>query len=42
VALKRVIFALAAPAHAVLSLFGSSADLILPSLRVVWQVEKRG
>lgn len=42
VAAKRVIFALAAPVHAVLSLFGSSADLILPSLRVVWRVEKRG
>lgn len=42
VAAKRVIFALAARIHAVLSLFGSSADLILPSLRVVWQVEKRG
>lgn len=41
VPLKRVIFALAAPAHAGLSLFGSSADLILPSLRVVWKVEKR-
>lgn len=40
VAAKRVIFSLAAPAHAVLSLFGSTADLILPSLRIVWKVEK--
>jgi SAM-dependent methyltransferase len=39
-ALKRVIFALAAPVHAVMSAFGSSADWILPSLRVVWQVDK--
>jgi SAM-dependent methyltransferase len=42
VAAKRVIFALAAPAHAMLSTFGSSADVVLPSLRVVWKVDKRG
>jgi SAM-dependent methyltransferase len=42
VRMKRVLFAIAAPLHAALSLFGSSADLILPSLRVVWKVEKRG
>ncbi len=42
IALKRVIFAIAAPAHLVLSAFGGSADLILPSLRVVWRIEKGG
>ena len=42
VAAKRVIFAAAAPAHAALSAFGSSADLILPSLRVVWKIDKHG
>jgi len=40
VALKRVLFAVVAPAHALLSIFGSSADLVLPSLRVVWRVEQ--
>jgi SAM-dependent methyltransferase len=40
VALKRIIFAALAPAHALLSLGGGSADLLLPSLRVVWRVEK--
>lgn len=40
VALKRVLFALAAPVHAALSLFGGSADTILPSLRLVYQVHK--
>jgi SAM-dependent methyltransferase len=39
-ALKRVLFVLAAPIHAVLRLFGSSADLVLPSLRIVWRIEK--
>lgn len=38
---KRVVFALLAPVHAVLAPFGGSADLFLPSLRVVWKVEKR-
>ena len=38
--MKRAIFALLAPAHAALSLFGQSADLLMPSLRVVWKVEK--
>lgn len=40
VGLKRAVFAALAPAHALLSLLGSSADLLLPSLRVVWRVEK--
>ena len=40
VAAKRLIFALAAPFHAVAQLWGGSADSILPSLRVVWRVEK--
>ena len=40
VAAKRLIFALAWPFHAVARLFGGSADWILPSLRVVWRVEK--
>jgi SAM-dependent methyltransferase len=40
VALKRVLFALAAPVHAVLRLFGGSADAILPSLRLVYQIHK--
>jgi SAM-dependent methyltransferase len=40
VGLKRAVFAVLAPAHALLSLCGSSADLLLPSLRVVWRVEK--
>lgn len=39
---KRVIFALAWPFHALSRVFGSSADLVLPSLRVVWRVHKRG
>lgn len=38
--LKRVIFVLAAPIHLVLKLFGQSADLVLPSIRVVWRVDK--
>jgi len=42
VGLKRVLFVLLAPAHAVLSLVGAGADLLLPSLRVVWRVEKGG
>ena len=40
VAAKRVIFAAAAPLHAVLARFGGSADYVLPSLRIVWRVEK--
>jgi len=40
VAAKRAIFALAWPFHAVARLWGGSADSILPSLRVVWRVEK--
>jgi SAM-dependent methyltransferase len=39
--LKRAIFLALLPVHAVLSLFGSSGDLFLPSLRVVWRVDKR-
>ena len=42
VGLKRLIFALAAPVHLALSPFGGSADLILPSLRVVWKIDKHG
>lgn len=38
VGLKRVLFALAAPLHAMLRLFGGSADLVLPSLRVVYRI----
>ena len=37
---KRVVFALAWPFHMVARLFGGSADLILPSLRVVWRIHK--
>ena len=40
VALKRLLFAAAAPVHALLRPFGGSADFVLPSLRVVWRVEK--
>jgi ubiquinone/menaquinone biosynthesis C-methylase UbiE len=40
VAAKRVLFALAWPYHVVSRLWGGSADSILPSLRVVWRVEK--
>lgn len=40
VALKRVLFALLAPFHLAASAFGQSADLLLPSLRVVWRVDK--
>ena len=40
VVLKRVIFATLAPVHALLAPFGGTADLFLPSLRVVWRVEK--
>jgi SAM-dependent methyltransferase len=42
IVLKRILFAAFAPVHALLRLFGSSADLLLPSLRVVWRVEKAG
>ena len=40
VGMKRIIFALAWPFHLIASAFGGSADLILPSLRVVWRIEK--
>lgn len=40
VGLKRAIFAAAAPLHAVASVFGGSADPILPSIRGVWRIEK--
>src|SRR6185369_7792681 len=40
VAAKRAIFALASPFHAVARLWGGSADSVLPSLRVVWRVQK--
>jgi SAM-dependent methyltransferase len=42
VGLKRVLFAVVAPVHALLRLFGGSADLVLPSLRVVYQVGGSG
>jgi SAM-dependent methyltransferase len=38
--MKRAIFVALAPAHALLRLFGQSADLFLPSIRVVWKIEK--
>lgn len=38
--LKRLIFVAVAPLHALLSAFGSTADLVLPSVRMVWKVEK--
>jgi SAM-dependent methyltransferase len=38
--MKRAIFVMLAPVHALLALFGHSADLFLPSLRVVWRIEK--
>ena len=40
VALKRLIFLGILPAHALLSLFGSSGDVLLPSVRMVWKIEK--
>jgi SAM-dependent methyltransferase len=40
VALKRLLLAAAAPVHALLSPFGGSADLILPSLRLVYRIDK--
>jgi SAM-dependent methyltransferase len=40
VGLKRLIFASVAPLHALMRPFGGSADTFLPSLRVVWRVEK--
>jgi len=41
VGLKRAIFVAVLPLHGLLVALGSSADLILPSLRVVWRVDKR-
>jgi len=41
VGMKRAIFVAVLPLHGVLSAFGSSADLFLPSIRVVWRVDKR-
>ncbi len=38
---KRAIFLLLAPLHALLGLFGGTADHLLPSIRVVWRIEKR-
>ena len=40
IGLKRVLFVLLAPVHVLLAPFGGSADWFLPSVRVVWQVEK--
>lgn len=40
VGLKRLIFIAVAPVHFIASLFGRSADFLLPSVRAVWRVEK--
>ena len=40
VAAKRALFALLAPVHALMAPFGGTADYFLPSLRVVWRIEK--
>ena len=40
VGLKRLIFLEVLPLHAVLSAFGSTADHFLPSIRMVWRIEK--
>ncbi len=40
VGLKRLIFLAVAPLHLVLRAFGSTADHVLPSIRMVWRVEK--
>jgi len=42
VGLKRLIFLQVLPLHAILSLFGSSADHFLPSIRMVWRIDKSG
>jgi SAM-dependent methyltransferase len=40
VGLKRLIFLEVLPLHGVLSAFGSTADHFLPSIRMVWRIEK--
>jgi SAM-dependent methyltransferase len=40
--LKRLIFLTIAPIHFLLRGFGSTADHFLPSIRMVWRVEKAG
>lgn len=40
VGLKKLLFLLIAPLHLVLSLFGSTADHFLPSIRMVWTIRK--
>ena len=40
--LKRLLFLQILPVHLVLRAFGSSADHFLPSLRMVWRIEKSG
>lgn len=40
VGLKRLVLLVVAPLHLVLRAFGSSADHCLPSIRVVWKIEK--
>ena len=40
VLLKRLIFMAVAPVHGIASLFGGSADFLLPSVRAVWRIEK--
>lgn len=42
VPLKRAIFAALAPLHALVAPFGGSVDPLLPSIRAVWRVDKRG
>jgi len=42
VGLKRLIFLALAPVHALLRAFGSTADLFLPSIRMVWRIDKSG
>jgi SAM-dependent methyltransferase len=41
VGLKRLLFLAVAPLHALLRAFGGTADHLLPSIRVVWRIEKR-
>lgn len=37
---KRAVFVIAWPFHVIANMFGGSADLVLPSLRVVWRIHK--
>jgi hypothetical protein len=40
IVLKRVLFILLAPLHLLVMPFGGSADLFLPSLRVVYRIDR--